>query len=205
MPRLSEALRAERRRHVMISAWSCFSRNGFHATSMDDVIGATGMSSSAVYRYFRSKDELIEAAADEALQLTRELYERLLAAEPVPGPAETVSALHAELRSRSAHPDYDLSRILVQTWAEALRHPALRERTERFQREARGLILRLAERWQEEGLLPAGARTQDVAEAVSTIMRGLLASYPLSGGPDEDGLLRGLGTLGEVFAAARPH
>ena len=73
MPRLSEQRREERRRHILTSAWGCFSRNGFHATSMDDVIAATGMSSSAVYRYFRSKDELIAAAADEGLALVRDL------------------------------------------------------------------------------------------------------------------------------------
>lgn len=66
MPRLSEARPGERRRHILTSAWSCFSRNGFHATSMDDVIAATGMSSSAVSRYFRSRDDLIDAVAAEA-------------------------------------------------------------------------------------------------------------------------------------------
>ena len=54
MPRLSTELFAQRRQHVLTSAWQCFSRDGFHATSMDDIIAATGMSSSAVYRYFRS-------------------------------------------------------------------------------------------------------------------------------------------------------
>ncbi|NED82480.1 helix-turn-helix transcriptional regulator, partial [Streptomyces sp. SID11233] len=57
MPRLSEDTRARRREHILRSAWACFSRDGFHAASMDDVIAATGVSSSAVYRYFRSKEE----------------------------------------------------------------------------------------------------------------------------------------------------
>ncbi|MFF5009788.1 TetR family transcriptional regulator [Streptomyces phaeochromogenes] len=42
---------------MLTSAWSCFSRNGFHAKPMDDVIAATGMYSSAAYRCFRSKDD----------------------------------------------------------------------------------------------------------------------------------------------------
>ena len=57
MPRLSEQTRAQRRQHILSSAWMCFSRDGFHATSMDQVIAQTGMSSSAVYRYFGSKEE----------------------------------------------------------------------------------------------------------------------------------------------------
>ena len=67
MPRLSEQTRAQRRQHILSSAWTCFSRDGFHATSMDQVIAETGMSSSAVYRYFDSKEELIRASAEEAV------------------------------------------------------------------------------------------------------------------------------------------
>jgi AcrR family transcriptional regulator len=54
---------------------------------MDDVIAETGMSSSAVYRYFRSKDELIDAAADESLTLLRDLFDRLLEQRPTPSPS----------------------------------------------------------------------------------------------------------------------
>ncbi len=74
MPRLTDERREERHRHILTSAWTYFSANGFHATSMDDVIAATGMSSSAVYRYFRSTDDLIDAAADEAMTLARSLF-----------------------------------------------------------------------------------------------------------------------------------
>jgi hypothetical protein len=50
MPRVSDKTREQRRQHILTSAWRCFSRDGFHATSIEDVIAATGMSSSAVYR-----------------------------------------------------------------------------------------------------------------------------------------------------------
>lgn len=53
MPRLSEKTRADRRQHILTSAWKCCSRNSFHATSIAEVIAETGMSSSAAYRYFR--------------------------------------------------------------------------------------------------------------------------------------------------------
>jgi hypothetical protein len=41
MPRLSEQTRAQRRQHILSSAWMCFSRDGFHAASMDQVIAET--------------------------------------------------------------------------------------------------------------------------------------------------------------------
>jgi AcrR family transcriptional regulator len=61
-PWLSDKTREQRRQHILTSAWRCFSRDGFHATSLEDVIAATGMSFGAVYRYFRGK-EIIRASA----------------------------------------------------------------------------------------------------------------------------------------------
>ena len=63
MPRLSDKTREQRRQHILTSAWRCFSRDGFHATSIEHVIAATGMSSSAVYRYFRSKEQIVRVSA----------------------------------------------------------------------------------------------------------------------------------------------
>jgi AcrR family transcriptional regulator len=138
MPRLSTETREQRRQHVLTSAWRCFARDGFHATSMDDIIAATGMSSSAVYRYFRSKEELIAAASGESLAQLRELFAGLLARQPAPTPAETIGALVGQLARRSEHADYDLSKIAIHAWAESLRRPELAASTRDFYRDLRG-------------------------------------------------------------------
>jgi AcrR family transcriptional regulator len=53
---------------------------------MDDIIAETGMSSSVVYRYFRSKDDLIDAAADEALRLIVDVLAPLADQDAPPSP-----------------------------------------------------------------------------------------------------------------------
>jgi AcrR family transcriptional regulator len=131
MPRLSDTTRAQRRQHILTSAWGCFSRDGFHATSMDDIIGATGMSSSAVYRYFRSKEEIVRASAEEGVGNVRQIFVTLLDRDPCPDPAETLTHLVAELHRRTDNPDYDMTRLALQTWAETLRDPVLHPRTHR--------------------------------------------------------------------------
>ena len=57
MPRVSDEHLAARRQQILDAARACFLRNGFHATSMQDVIGEAGLSVGAVYRYFKSKNE----------------------------------------------------------------------------------------------------------------------------------------------------
>jgi AcrR family transcriptional regulator len=134
VPRITEQRRAMRRRQILTCAWTCFSRNGFHATSMDDIIAATGTSASGVYRYFSSKEELIEAAGEESMAVFRALFDRLRATEPVPDVASTIAALAEPV---GGDEEYDLSRVAIQAWSEALRRPQLRERVGEFYREMR--------------------------------------------------------------------
>src|ERR1700759_4589197 len=112
MPKISETARLNRRNHVLVSAWKCFSRQGFHATSMDEVIAETGMSSSSVYRYFRSKDELMDAAAEETLSRTYQLLAELTSRDPLPSPTDTLAAILEGLRQRQ-QAEYDLTKIAM--------------------------------------------------------------------------------------------
>ena len=200
MPRLSTELRAKRRRHVLASAWRSFSRDGFHATSMDDIIAASGMSTSAVYRYFSGKDELIEAATDEALALLRDLFTRMRDAEPPPTPAETITALVNEVAERATGLDYDLSKIAMHAWAEALRRADVAERTGAFYRDVHGYLAELAVRWRTSGHLPADANPDDVATVLVTLMPGLIVSQHLVDPVPADQLISGLTALGAAGA-----
>src|ERR1700730_1940689 len=128
MPRLSDTTRAQRRQHILTSAWRCFSRDGFHVTSMDQVIAETGMSSSAVYRYFRSKEQIIRATAEQGVAGLREIFIALLDRDPCPDPAETLTLLVAQLHRRTDSPEYAIARLARRTWAETLRDPVLHDR-----------------------------------------------------------------------------
>ena len=58
----------ERRAVVLAAAERAFVRLGFHATSMQNVAEEAGMSAGNLYRYFPSKEAIVEAlcANDEA-------------------------------------------------------------------------------------------------------------------------------------------
>ncbi|MFD9572190.1 TetR/AcrR family transcriptional regulator [Streptomyces sp. NPDC059982] len=202
MPRLTEETTEKRRRHILTSAWSCFSRDGFHVTSMDDIIAATGMSSSAVYRYFRSKDDLIDAAADEALMLARDLFGRLLEKRPTPSPAEVLEAMAGEARDRGEGKPYDLTRIAIQAWGEALRSPELEARTRTFYLAMRDSLAELARRWREEGRLPSTAEPEQVATVLMTLMPGLLVGRHLVAPVAADQLVGGLSALASAVGDA---
>ena len=196
MPRLTDATRAERRAHVLTSAWVCFSRNGYHQTSMDDVITETGMSSSAVYRYFRSKDELIDASAEEGMTAVRDVFERAQAQVPLPGPQELIGTLVHALHRRAAHASYDLTRLAMSTWAEAVRSPHLQARAGTLYGESLTSIAAIMRVWQTRGQFRRDVDVAGAAYVLSSLLHGLIVNHHLIGPVDSVAVIGGLRALG---------
>jgi AcrR family transcriptional regulator len=201
MPRLSDTTRAQRRQHILTSAWRCFSRDGFHVTSMDQVIAETGMSSSAVYRYFRSKEQIIRATAEQGVVRLGEIFIAWLDRDPCPDPAETLTLLVAQLHLRTDNPEYDMTRLALQTWAEALRDPVLHDRVRQLYLDTLEHIAELAQRWRDNGYLPPDADTKAVATALLSIMYGLVVMHHVVDDVPAPTLRTGLALLG---TATRP-
>lgn len=81
VPQRQEALSAqqdERRAHILDAARTCFSRAGFHRTSMQEICAEAKMSPGGIYRYFASKDAIIEAIAQEEQCAGRRILEVML-------------------------------------------------------------------------------------------------------------------------------
>ena len=64
MRRANTQLQADRRTEILEAAQSCFARSGFHQTSMQEICAEAGMSPGNLYRYFRSKEEIIAGIAE---------------------------------------------------------------------------------------------------------------------------------------------
>lgn len=64
MPRVSPAYRQSQREAILDAAEACFNREGVAATRIDDIVAEAGLSVGALYRYFRSKDEIIVAVGE---------------------------------------------------------------------------------------------------------------------------------------------
>lgn len=60
----TEAVRKKRRPHrreeILTAAVGLFHERGYHATGMDDIGAAAGMTGPAIYRHFRNKEEILE-------------------------------------------------------------------------------------------------------------------------------------------------
>ena len=54
-------LTERRKRQIMDAALACFSRKGFHQSSMQEICTEAQLSAGAIYRYFPSKTDIIAA------------------------------------------------------------------------------------------------------------------------------------------------
>src|SRR5947209_16997983 len=65
MRRANVQLAADRRSEILAAAQTCFARAGFHQTSMQAICAEAGMSPGNLYRYFRSKEDIIAGIAEQ--------------------------------------------------------------------------------------------------------------------------------------------
>jgi len=126
MPKVSDEHKAARRRQILDAAARCFARDGFHRTSMQDIVRESGISAGLVYRYFEGKDDIIAAIVDDWRD-QREIV-----------PAE--SAFLDLLRAVGDPAARERMRLGVQVWAEAVRSPRVAEVARRTVDEPRAAV-----------------------------------------------------------------
>ncbi|MFB9447923.1 TetR/AcrR family transcriptional regulator [Dactylosporangium vinaceum] len=115
MPKVDDAHFAARRRQILDAAAACFAREGFHRTTMQDIVRESKISAGLIYRYFTGKDDMIAAIAAE----WHERRTAMLGDDPAAGYLDVLRrvgdpATRAELQ------------LAVQVWAESVRSPAVR-------------------------------------------------------------------------------
>lgn len=208
MARVSQEHLDARRRQILDGARRCFAGNGFHATSMQDVLRESGLSAGAVYRYFRSKEEIVAAVAEETLKSVRESYAMVAAADPPPTPDELFGAVLGRLRETLGDPDDQraLPQMLVQVWGETLRNP---EVAKVLAEGYRGLLaewVRLVEAYQERGWVARDADVEHLARTLIATVQGYFVQQALFGGMEPAAFQQGLRALVDMHvpAADRP-
>ncbi|GHF53890.1 AcrR family transcriptional regulator [Deinococcus metalli] len=173
MPRVSQEHRDERKDAILTSAAGCFAQDGFHATSMADIIHASGLSAGSVYRYFKNKDDLIAAIVDRYLGTVIEAV--VATSKRADSPADAVvESLRLISWRLHATPDEPLIRLLPQIWSEALRNDAIRSRGQELYRDLLAHFAALVRRAQVAGTLSPDLSPDATAQTMLALIQGHL-------------------------------
>ncbi|WP_367324846.1 TetR/AcrR family transcriptional regulator [Streptomyces sp. HUAS ZL42] len=204
MARVSQEHLDARRRQILDGAALCFARNGFHATSMQDVLKEVDLSAGAVYRYFSGKEELIAAIVGEVLGGVRAAFEEASRQSPPPPPDLLVgSVLSRTLALREnltvdGEPAYP--RLVVQVWTETLRNEQLAAVLREGYGAVRAAWVRIVESYQDTGMMRPDLPADDVARTMIATVTGFIAQQSLFGRAPVEVLQNGLRALTSVSA-----
>ncbi|HEX8647997.1 MAG TPA: TetR family transcriptional regulator [Thermoleophilaceae bacterium] len=131
MPKVTEEHLEARRRQILAAALTCFAREGFHRTTMQDIFREAELSPGAVYSYFKGKDDIVDAITSDAMRFASE-GARAFAAAVDDGAAPTLGEAFEGLVRGFEQLDlgtYEArTRMAPQLWVEAQRNPVVRER-----------------------------------------------------------------------------
>jgi AcrR family transcriptional regulator len=125
MPKVSEAHLEARRGQILKAACRCFARGGIGETSIQDICHEAKLSVGAIYRYFRSKGQIIEAIAQLGRENTREYFASI---DTGGGPIDRLTGLlSGALRVLETEAGQESTRFNVRFWSEGLHSSKIRE------------------------------------------------------------------------------
>jgi AcrR family transcriptional regulator len=171
MPKVSEAHRSARRAEIARAALRCFTRKGFQATSMADIIAESGLSAGAIYGHYKSKEELIELAIGDVLDGRFLEVAEASRRDPFPDPGEVVGMLVTGIREQIG--SYSL---LVQVWGEVAVDANLRPLVGKIGARIRAMFTGYLTEWYTSlGYEPA--RAAEVAASIAPLYVGIVQGF----------------------------
>ena len=184
MPKVTEAHLEARRKQILDAAESCFSRQGFHQTSMQDICREASLSPGAVYRYFSSKDDIIAASCRVCQQDNVDFIPSVTANGN--GAIGMLDRLVDLGFGHLADPE-SIDHILmnIQLWAEAQRSPEIMEAyRESHQKTWQDGLTDILLRGQELGEIDPDLDAVSMARILMSSFQGLMLQKSLD--PDID-------------------
>jgi TetR/AcrR family transcriptional repressor of uid operon len=129
MPRIDDIQRTDKKTAILDAAERCFVRSGFHGASMSEICAEAGMSPGNLYRYFPSKEAMIEGLCERDLAEAETGFAALATAPDVWEAFRGLARFHMVEEPRES------CAIWIETMSEVTRNPqiaALRVKTDQF-------------------------------------------------------------------------
>lgn len=171
MPKVKEAHLEARRQQIIDAAYRCFARKGFHQATMRDIYTEVGLSAGAVYHYFKSKEDIVQASFVFDYQRSLPVFEQA-ADDPDPLVAldQLIDFFYAGLQSAA---ELGADRVNIQGWGEALINPRLLVPLRYSFLKYKELLAQLIRRGQAAGVINPDIASDAIGEVILSSYLGL--------------------------------
>src|SRR5262249_35862273 len=184
MPKVTEEHVAARRRQILSAAQRCFAAQGFHRTTMQDILREADLSPGAVYSYFASKDELIAAIIAAMMGFVAD--SAALFSQPLPDgrlrrPREALAEVLERYQRFELGTVEERARIFPHLVGEQQRDPQLNAAVRAGIERLRGGFEALAIAAQERGELDEDLDPEPFGRLAISLLHGLLLQLGVFG------------------------
>ena len=180
MPKVTDAHRQARRQQILRAAFTCFGREGFHATTMQDICDEADLSPGAVYNYFDGKADIIHAIAAESRDSLDALFDSIDEDQSAP---QVLAALVERLGAFVEKPGDAAAgghRVRVRLWGEALNVDEVRTVLEKNQTDFVETIAAIIRDRQAEGTFDPEADPEALARTLLAFHQGMVLQKAIS-------------------------
>jgi TetR/AcrR family transcriptional repressor of uid operon len=159
----------DRRTQILDAAVICFAKRGFHQASMHDISAEAGISVGLIYRYFKSKEEVIAAMAARHKNEIHEMLERARQAPTLLESLEILFTAHCCENSPQIQ-----SAFVVDLYAESSRNAQVKELVRDVLQTAMDGVTDVIARSPEAQQTTHGLSAKELAELIFAVARGML-------------------------------
>jgi TetR/AcrR family transcriptional repressor of uid operon len=184
MPKLLETTRVAREVRILRAAVTCFARQGYYGTRMEEIATEAGIAKGAAYIYFPSKEAIFLALYD---RWGCTLREEIMAALALLTPTERASVRRVlrtivEVTGRHVHAEAATCLVLMEGRTLAAYLPAIAERVAAEQEHAQAQLTALIQAGVAAGEWPPDFDAALHATMVRATIHGLMATWHLAPG-----------------------
>ncbi|MBV1706179.1 MAG: TetR/AcrR family transcriptional regulator [Hyphomicrobiales bacterium] len=156
-----------RRDMIVQAARDCFARAGFHRATMRDVAQVAGMSPGNIYRYFPSKEAMVEGMCQQDKQVMRANFAKLRDG------VDLFAVMAAVLRHHLVEEPRARFILLMEIWAEAARNPHLAHINAEVDAQVRAELRQFMVMLQDRHMVAPGLNVEFAITALLTFITGL--------------------------------
>jgi TetR/AcrR family transcriptional repressor of uid operon len=169
MPKVLPEYLEQRRQHILDAAAACFTREGFHRTSMADICAEADMSPGAVYRYFRSKEEIIQAMCARGHQQDEDVMRNVM---QLGGTLDILDEL-ARIYLQGVE-DHEFCAMSIELLSESRRDPVVLGSLREGNGAVLALLTEIARAAKERGEIDPAVAPESVANVLMALYLGLI-------------------------------